>query len=79
MELTLERGRLMVKEACAELCMCRDAVCKHFRAAGRSGKIIRYGNLGLFRDYRATIDFDLNRLDGKLLASLNTRRMGVVS
>lgn len=60
-ELTLERGRLTVKEACVELCMCRDAVGKHFRAAAQSGKVIRYGNLGLFRDYRATIDFDLNR------------------
>lgn len=60
-ELTRERGRLTVKEACAELCMCRDAAGKHFRAAAATGEVIRYGRLGLFRDQRATIDFDLNR------------------
>ncbi|VDR28576.1 Bacterial protein of uncharacterised function (DUF977) [Raoultella terrigena] len=60
-ELTLARGRLTVKDACAELHMCRDSVGKHFRAAAKTGKVIRYGRLGLFRDYRATIDFDLQR------------------
>ncbi|MCF6688293.1 DUF977 family protein [Raoultella terrigena] len=60
-ELTRDKGRLTVKEACAELRMCRDAVGKHFRAAAKTGKVIRYGRLGLFRDYRATIDFDLQR------------------
>lgn len=29
-ELTLTKGRLTVKEACAELHMCRDSVGKHF-------------------------------------------------
>ena len=62
-ELTLTRGRLTVKEACAELNMCRDSVGKHFRAAARSGKVIRYGRLGLFRDQRTVIDFDLCRYD----------------
>ncbi|MEZ7215359.1 DUF977 family protein [Klebsiella spallanzanii] len=60
-ELTREKGRLTVKEACAELHMCRDSVGKLFRAAVRTGKVIRHGNLGLFPDYRATIDFDLQR------------------
>ena len=62
-ELTHARGRLTVKEACAELHMCRDSVCKHFQAAARSGKVVRYGRLGLFPDYRATVDFDLKRFD----------------
>ncbi|WP_159867302.1 MULTISPECIES: DUF977 family protein [unclassified Raoultella] len=62
-ELTREKGRLTVKEACGELCMCRDAVGRHFRAAAKTGKVIRHGHLGLFRDQRAAIDFDLCRFD----------------
>ncbi|EIW9130663.1 MULTISPECIES: DUF977 family protein [Klebsiella] len=60
-DLTRQKGRLTVKEACAELHMCRDAVGRHFHSAARTGKVIRYGRLGLFRDQRATIDFDLQR------------------
>ena len=60
-ELTREKGRLTVKEACAEFHMCRDTAGRYFQAAVRTGKVIRYGRLGLFRDQRATIDFDLQR------------------
>lgn len=60
-DLTSEKGRLTVKEACAELHMCRDTAGRYFQAAVRTGKVIRYGRLGLFRDQRATIDFDLQR------------------
>jgi hypothetical protein len=62
-ELTREKGRLTIKEACGELHMCRDAVGKYFRSAVKTGKVIRYGRLGLFRDQRAVIDFDLCRFD----------------
>ncbi|XXD10168.1 DUF977 family protein [Klebsiella sp. R445] len=62
-ELTREKGRLTVKEACGELHMCRDVVGKYFRSAAKTGKVIRYGSLGLFRDQRAVIDFDLCRFD----------------
>lgn len=55
-ELTHEKGRLTVKEACTELRMCRDTAGRYFQAAVRTGKVIRYGRLGLFRDQRATID-----------------------
>ncbi|MDU1378961.1 MAG: DUF977 family protein [Klebsiella michiganensis] len=51
-DLTRQKGRLTVKEACAELHMCRDAVGRHFHSAARTGKVIRYGRLGLFRDQR---------------------------
>lgn len=60
-KLTREKGRLTVKEACAELRMSRDTAGRYFQAAVRTGKVIRYGRLGLFRDQRATIDFDLQR------------------
>ena len=60
-ELTRKKGRLTVKEACAELGLCRDTAGRYFQAAVRTGMVIRYGRLGLFRDQRATIDFDLQR------------------
>lgn len=60
-DLTREKGRLTVKEACCELQMCRDTAGRYFRAAVRTGQVIRYGRLGLFRDQQATIDFDLQR------------------
>ncbi|HHT0061290.1 TPA: DUF977 family protein [Raoultella planticola] len=62
-ELTREKGRLTVKEACGEMHLCRDAVGKYFRSAVKTGKVIRYGRQGLFRDQRAVIDFDLCRFD----------------
>ncbi|HED2410183.1 TPA: DUF977 family protein [Raoultella planticola] len=62
-ELTRAKGRLTVKEACAELNMHRDTAAKYFRAAVETGCVIRYGHLGLFPDLRATIDFDLKRFN----------------
>ncbi|EPK7771239.1 DUF977 family protein [Klebsiella oxytoca] len=60
-ELTSIKGRLTVKEVCTSLCMHRSTAERYFHAAVRTGKVIRYGRLGLFRDQRATIDFDLQR------------------
>ncbi|MCV5365969.1 DUF977 family protein [Escherichia coli] len=34
---------------------------KYFRDAAKSGEVVRHGKCGLFRDYRATIDFDMER------------------
>ncbi|GKJ18651.1 MULTISPECIES: DUF977 family protein [Klebsiella] len=35
------------------------------QVAQRTGEIVRYGRQGLFRDLRATIDFDLANYDGR--------------
>ena len=50
-----------VEEAAEILGLHLNTVEKYFRDAERSGEVIRHGKCGLFRDYRATIDFDMER------------------
>ncbi|MGN5574273.1 DUF977 family protein [Enterobacter sp. Lyrl_3] len=59
--LTRQSGRLTVRDASAILGLHRTTTEKYFRAAVSTGEVVRYGKLGLFRDQRATIDFDLER------------------
>ncbi|MFZ4218686.1 DUF977 family protein [Enterobacter ludwigii] len=59
--LTRQSGRLTVRDASAVLGLHRTTTEKYFRAAAGTGEVVRYGKLGLFRDHRATIDFDLQR------------------
>lgn len=55
------RGRLTVSEASQMLSLHRQTAEKYFRVAAERGELIRYGRLGLFRDQKAVIDFDLQR------------------
>ncbi|CAM6395357.1 DUF977 family protein [Citrobacter freundii] len=55
------RGRLTVSEASQMLLLHRQTAEKYFRVAAERGELIRYGRLGLFRDQKAVIDFDLQR------------------
>ncbi|ADO48099.1 DUF977 family protein [[Enterobacter] lignolyticus] len=60
-ELTRQHGRLTVKQASAILGLNRGTTEKYFREAATGGEVVRHGRLGLFRDQRAIIDFDLQR------------------
>ena len=55
------RGCLTVSEASQMLSLHRQTAEKYFRVAAERGELIRYGRLGLFRDPKAVIDFDLQR------------------
>lgn len=56
-----ERGRITTRQAVEILGLHLNTVEKYFRDAEKSGEVIRHGKLGLFRDYRATINFDMER------------------
>ncbi|HHR0983583.1 TPA: DUF977 family protein [Klebsiella oxytoca] len=62
---TRKKGRLTVRDACEILGMNRDAVQRYFHMAAESGQVIRHKKSGLFPDYRATINFDLQRYTSK--------------
>ena len=62
---TRKNGRLTVHDACEILGMNRDAVQRYFNMAADSGQVIRHKKSGLFPDYRATINFDLQRYTSK--------------
>lgn len=66
-ETTKSCGRLTVKEAVDLLNLHRTTVEKMFRTAVGTGEVMRYGRLGLFRDSRAIIDFDLQRFTTRKL------------
>lgn len=55
------RGRLTVSEASQMLSLHRQTAEKYFRVATERGELIRYGRLGLFRNQKAVIAFDLQR------------------
>ncbi|MCM8841907.1 DUF977 family protein [Citrobacter cronae] len=52
---------ITVSEASQMLSLHRQTTEKYFRVAAERGELIRYGRLGLFRDQKAVIDFDLQR------------------
>lgn len=60
-ETAKERGRLTTRQAAEILGVHLNTVEKYFREAARSGKVVRHGKCGLFRNYRETIAFDLER------------------
>lgn len=62
-ELTKRQGRLTTEQVANEFGMSLDTARKYFRVAVATGEVIRYGRFGLFRDARATIDFDLVKYD----------------
>ncbi|MBB1199632.1 DUF977 family protein [Enterobacteriaceae bacterium 89] len=59
--LTQQHGRITVKDASAMFGLNRGTTEKYFREAAARGSLVRHGRCGLFRDQRATIDFDLQR------------------
>lgn len=56
-----ERGRITTRQAAEQFGMHLNTAEKYFRDATKSGEVVRHGKCGLFRDYRATIDFDMER------------------
>lgn len=59
--ITKHQGRLTTTEAMKKLGLSRDTVQRYFSKAEASGEVVRHGRLGLFRDQRAVIDFDMKR------------------
>ena len=59
--ITKHQGRLTANDAMKKLGLCRSTVQKYFLDAEASGEVVRHGRLGLFRDQRAIIDFDMKR------------------
>lgn len=59
--LTQHHGRLTTTEAMKKLGLSRDTVQRYFSKAEATGEVVRHGRLGLFRDQRAIIDFDMKR------------------
>ncbi|ENL1650984.1 MULTISPECIES: DUF977 family protein [Raoultella] len=62
-DLTKRQGRLTTEQVASEFGISLDTARKYFRTAVATGEVIRYSRFGLFRDARATIDFDLAKYD----------------
>nr|DAQ12565.1 MAG TPA: protein of unknown function (DUF977) [Caudoviricetes sp.] len=60
--ITRHQGRLTTTEAMKKLGLSRATVQRYFSEAEATGEVVRHGRLGLFRDQRAVIDFDMKRL-----------------
>ncbi|HBQ3999860.1 TPA: DUF977 family protein [Klebsiella pneumoniae] len=59
--ITRHQGRLTTAEAMKKLGLSRATVQRYFSEAEATGEVVRHGRLGLFRDQRAVIDFDMKR------------------
>ena len=59
--ITKHQGRLTTTDAMKKLGLCRSTIQKYFLDAEATGEVVRHGRLGLFRDQRAVIDFDMQR------------------
>ncbi|MBL5920640.1 DUF977 family protein [Lelliottia amnigena] len=60
-ELVKEHGRITTKDVIAMFGLHRSTAEKYMRMATERGQLVRHGRCGIFRDQRATIDFDLKR------------------
>ncbi|HCB0595508.1 TPA: DUF977 family protein [Klebsiella quasipneumoniae subsp. similipneumoniae] len=60
--ITRHQGRLTTAEAMNKLGLSRATVQRYFSEAEATGEVVRHGRLGLFRNQRAVIDFDMKRL-----------------
>ena len=76
--ITKHQGRLTTTEAMNKLGLSRDTVLKYFREAEASGEVVRHGRLGLFRDHRAVIYFDMQRfgMAPKIAIGMNHNLLG---
>lgn len=59
--LVKEQGRITTNDAVAMFSIHRTTAEKYIRIAVVKGGLVRHGRCGIFRDQRATIDFDLAR------------------
>ncbi|ABV13026.1 DUF977 family protein [Enterobacter hormaechei] len=60
-ELVKEQGRITTNDVVAMFGLHRTTAEKYLRVAVEQGGLVRHGRCGIFRDLRATIDFDLKR------------------
>lgn len=60
-ELVKEQGRVTTNDVVAMFSLHRTTAEKYLRVAVEQGGLVRHGRCGIFRDLRATIDFDLKR------------------
>ncbi len=76
--ITKYQGRLTANDAIKKLGLCRSTVQKYFLDAEATGEVVRHGRLGLFRDQRAVIDFDMKRfgLAPKAVVGMNCNLLG---
>lgn len=64
-ELVKEHGRITTKDVIAMFDLHRTTAEKYLRTAVEQGSLVRHGRCGIFRDQRATIDFDLKRFSNR--------------
>nr|WP_269326397.1 DUF977 family protein [Klebsiella pneumoniae] len=76
--LPTHQGRLTTTEAMKKLGLSRATVQRYFSEAEATGEVVRHGRLGLFRDQRAVIDFDMKRfgLVPKVAVGMNYSLLG---
>ncbi len=60
-ELVRERGRMTTRDVVTTLGLHENTARRYMRNAVFRGDLVRYGRCGIFRDQRATIDFDRKR------------------
>lgn len=60
-ELVKEHGHMTTAQAIALFGLHRTTAEKYLRDAIERGGLVRHGRCGIFRDQRATIDFDMKR------------------
>lgn len=68
-ELVKEQGRITTNDVVAMFGLHRTTAEKYLRAAVEQGCLVRHGRCGIFRDLRATIDFDLKRFSHRKVAA----------
>lgn len=67
--LVKEQGRITTKDVIAMFDLHRSTAEKYLRIAVEQGGLVRHGRCGIFRDQRATIDFDLKRFSQSKVAA----------
>lgn len=68
-ELVKERGRITTNDVVEMFGLHRTTAEKYLRLAVEQGGLVRHGRCGIFRDLRATIDFDLKRYSNRKAVS----------
>lgn len=68
-EMVKEHGHITTKDVVAMFDLHRSTAEKYLRIAVEQGGLVRHGRCGIFRDQRATIDFDLKRFSQRKVAA----------
>lgn len=71
-ELVKEQGRITTNDVVAMFGLHRTTAEKYLHVAVEQGGPVRHGRCGVFRDQRATIDFDLKRFSHSKVAAGKT-------